>query len=161
MLYADIVKIVSKDLNIIDLYHFMLINKHTYQILGETFKERLEDHNFYLITYQSEKYKKIIMNIISMFKDSPITIEISSDGLLVYKEKDGICVKLSGNIFKSFICNHQMKFNINIYRLGRIARDLSNYDEFYIFKELSENKINIFIINKFDRKIKVNYKINL
>ena len=52
------------------------------------------------------------------------------------------------------------EFESSIYRFDGVAKKaFRDTDE--IFKELSENKINIFIINKFDRKIKVNYKINL
>ena len=161
ILCTDIIKIVSNNLNVIDLYHLMLINRDMFKLLNQNFRKRLKDHNFYLVTQQSDKYMDIIMNIISIFKDNPITIDVSKSGILIYEKQDGFCIKLSEKIFKSFVCYHNIKFNINIYRLSRIAKDVSKYDEFYIFKNLNDNKINIYIINKFDGKIKINYKINL
>ncbi len=161
LLCADIIKVVSDNLNVIDLYHLMLINRDMFKLLNQDFRKRLKDHNFYLITHQSDKYVDLIMNVISIFKDNSITVDVRKSGILIYEKQDGFCIKLSEKIFKSFVCSHNIKFSINIYRLNRIAKDITKYDEFYIFKELNDNKINIYIINRFDRKIKINYKINL
>jgi hypothetical protein len=161
MLCVDIVKIIVADLNIFELYQFMIIDKYICNILIDNFKKKLKDCNFFLTTYQSHKYQDIIRNIIFKSGDRMISIDISREGLIISDKTGNFCIKLSKNIFKSFNCENSMKFDINIYRLGKISDNLSNYDELYIYKELNDNIINILVINKFDKYLKAKYKIKL
>ena len=83
--------------------------------------------------------------------------------MFVYSEsmQGGMYIKLSGTIFKYYICFHDIKIKLNLFRFESIVKNSNLFDKFYIYKEINENKIHIYVSNRFTNKFKLHYKIIL
>ncbi len=160
MITSIILHKISKHLNILDLSQLVQVNQHTFIILTEEFYNRLSDYNFFIITKSDDNYyTSIIKNIISIYQDNEIIIELTKDNIIISKDKTDPCIMLSKDICKYYCCEHELSFKINLFKMDRIVDNLQLFDKFYIYKEINDNKIHIFISNKYNPKFKIHYKI--
>ncbi len=160
MLSVQILSIICKHLNIIDLSHVVLCNHYIYRGILPIYHHRLLYYNFYIITYNVEQYHQLINNILIAFGDIELMIECHNSEIFVHNLTD-MCIKLPSSMFKYYVCLNDIKFRLNLYRLNRIAEDMEMFDKLYIYKELEGNNMYIYVSNKFSDKFKTIYNIHI
>ena len=140
-------KKIIEYLDIIDLYHFYLINKYTYNTFN--LKDKLKEYYFLVITNEINKYINIINYIIQ--NDINININIYQNYILLHN-KSLTDIKINSRSFQYFYVNKERSFNFNINNLKIIKQHILLYDNLYIYQKIDESKIYIDVRNKFGKK---------
>lgn len=157
----QLLRIIVKYVNMMDFRNILLMNRETFYGLRDIYDNRMNEFQFYLITKDHKKYEILINNIISQFGDDLLTFDINNDEIMVSKINHIMCIKLDYGMFQYYRCNKKYYFKLNIFSMDQIAKNLEIYDQLNIYKKINENKIHVYVFNKFNHKSRIHYTINL